>query len=40
MKIERMEREAKDKVVKDRIRAIEVDNVNKELERAAFTYDF
>ena len=34
MKVERMEREAKDKIVKDRIRAIEIENINKELERA------
>ncbi len=35
-----MEREAKEKIIRDRMRSIEVENVNKELERAHFTYDY
>ena len=41
LKQERHEREAKDRVAKNRLRAIEIDNVNKELEKtSAFTFDF
>jgi len=41
LKLERQEKEARDKVLQDRLRALEIENVNKELERtAAFTYDF
>lgn len=35
-----MEKEAKDKVTRDKQRAFEIENINKELEKTKFTYDF
>lgn len=35
-----MEREAKDKITKDKQRIVDIESLNKELERGQYTYDF
>eukprot|EP00347_Sterkiella_histriomuscorum_P003628 403363556 len=40
LKMERIAKEEKDKIIRDKQRAVEIENLNKELDRGTYTYDF